>query len=172
VAAPDGTYYSSFEATDPPTTPTGYGALVNVTGKKYAPGSLMMYVDIANIRASGSKSASAELPAEVADGSTGTKWLDDRNQPWWVTYPLTSPQTVAQYVIGTANDAKDRDPMNWVFAGSNDVDCIANPTAANWTTVDSRTGVDLGERYVLNTFVVPAEQQASYQCYRLHITSR
>jgi hypothetical protein len=168
VDAPGGIFYSSFEASDPPAGSATYEASVNLTGKKYPNGSLMMYVDVDNVLGVSNYNTS-EVYKNVVDGATATKWLSSQAAPYWVNLPLTSPQTVAQYTIGSANDATERDPGSWQLRGSNDATCAASPTTATWTTLDTQTGItwptDSAYRQTLFTYDVPEANRAAYSCY-------
>ncbi|MDR0504312.1 MAG: discoidin domain-containing protein, partial [Bifidobacteriaceae bacterium] len=168
---PGDTWSASFEASSPAPSLAAYGTQINLTGKRYTPGSVSPYIDVANMKASGSYNSS-EVFQNIVDGSTATKWLDSRTPPYWVSLPLTQPKAVALYKISAANDAQDRDPGNWTLAGSNDATCAQSPTTASWTTVDTRSGVTFGARFETQTFTVPQADQAPYSCYRLNITAR
>ncbi|MFI1361051.1 glycosyl hydrolase family 95 catalytic domain-containing protein [Streptomyces sp. NPDC020898] len=77
-------------------------------------------------------SSSAEGVDKSYDGESSTKWCIDRpgsTVRWQVELP--EPVTVGSYRLTSANDVPQRDPQEWIFAGSAD--------GATWTTLDSRT---------------------------------
>lgn len=49
-----------------------------------------------------------------------SKWLDANNRP--VVFDFGSPKTFDRYLFVTAEDAPDRDPVQWVLEGSNDLE--------------------------------------------------
>ncbi|WCJ43905.1 Peptide-N(4)-(N-acetyl-beta-glucosaminyl)asparagine amidase [Euphorbia peplus] len=68
-----------------------------------------------------------ELPFGIAtsafDGLRATKWEEPNGaKGCWIMYKLADNQTheLAAYDIMSANDAPERDPMDWVVEGSND----------------------------------------------------
>ena len=57
----------------------------------------------------GGNRTAAELPSNLIDGATGTKWLDFYRNP--VVFAFPEPVTIDAYRFTTANDAADRDPV-------------------------------------------------------------
>ncbi len=94
-----------------------------------------------------------------------------RGQRQWVvvTPSLVTAPLVPMHVVGhcasntltSAGDALERDPTDWQLQGSND-------GGANWTTVDSRTGVTFSERLQKQKFTVSGTPM--YKAHRLNIT--
>ena len=156
-AADGGTFASSFEKSDPqPLLSTAYGTPQNLTGAKFAAGSLLAHV--ASVTAS-AENLPNEGAANAADGDSSTKWLAFASTGW-VQYQLDSPQTVAVYTLTSANDSPGRDPKAWVFQGSND--------GTQWTDLDSRTGQTFSDRFVTNTYTVATP--GAYTYYRLNVS--
>lgn len=112
---------------------------------------------VTDVTASG-ENPPGEGAANLADGETGTKWLAFQRTPW-VRYELEEPVAVRRYSLTAANDAPDRDPVDWRLRGSQD--------GTTWTEVDTRTGQDLGDRF--ETTVFQADNSTAYRYYRLDI---
>ena len=98
--------------------------------------------------------------AQLVDDNTQTKWLDF-NATGWVQASLPAGYTVRSYTLTSANDAPERDPVNWQLLGSND--------GVNWTTVDTRLSQVFANRFSQNTYTV--QSPSSFTSYRLDITS-
>jgi PKD repeat protein/type 1 glutamine amidotransferase len=105
-------------------------------------------------------SPSGELPPNLIDGNTGTKWLTFANTGA-ITLKLKAPAVASAYAIGSANDSEDRDPQDWTIEGSTD--------GTTWVTLDSRTGQDFPQRFQMRTFDI-ANNTTAYQWYRMNIT--
>lgn len=73
-----------------------------------------------------------ERPPKAIDNDVNTKFLDF-NKAGWLYIDFGHTTLVNQYTIATANDFPERDPVSWVFAGSND------NTFQTYTILDSRT---------------------------------
>ncbi|MBK1884304.1 discoidin domain-containing protein [Luteolibacter pohnpeiensis] len=67
---------------------------------------------------------------KIIDGSTSTKWLDSYASPVLI-FDFGSPTTIDQYNFATANDATARDPISWLFSGSDD--------GETWEVLDMQT---------------------------------
>ncbi|QJE94899.1 lectin-like domain-containing protein [Luteolibacter luteus] len=76
----------------------------------------------------GGNSPGGEPPANVKDGSVETKWLDFNKEE--LVFDFGSAVTVDGYNFATANDAPERDPVSWLFYGSDD--------GTNWIPLDVR----------------------------------
>ena len=76
--------------------------------------------------------SSNETVRASTDGRTGTKWcvIDPPAQVLWQV-GLPTPVAVPGFSLTSANDVPDRDPQQWVLAGSTD--------GQTWTTLDERT---------------------------------
>ena len=74
----------------------------------------------------GGASTGATGPGIAIDGSVYTKMFDPNKKSLVIDF---GKQTrVNDYTFATANDMDDRDPISWVFSGSND--------NSSWTTLD------------------------------------
>jgi hypothetical protein len=68
-------------------------------------------------------------PDKTIDSLTTTKLFDPRKKPLVIDF---GKQTrVSDYTFATGNDVANRDPISWVFSGSND--------NSSWTTLDTQT---------------------------------
>jgi predicted alpha-1,2-mannosidase len=164
-AAPADRYSTSFEETDPApawidTVDTGADGDkrtdgidgTTVTG---IPGSVRDQVTA--IAVNGEPNAN-ERGANLNDGDPATKWLVDTTSGW-ARFTLAAPTTITRYALTSANDAPDRDPVDWTLQGSAD--------GEQWTDLDTRTGQAFAERFQERVFevAVPGE----YPIYRLSI---
>lgn len=77
----------------------------------------------------GGSSPGSEGPAQAIDNNVNTKWLDVNIKSLIITFP--SQKISNMYTFTTANDVKERDPISWVFYGSND--------GTTWTIIDTQT---------------------------------
>jgi hypothetical protein len=71
----------------------------------------------------------AEGPMSAIDGLLGTKWLDFNKKPLVIDFSV--PTTFDSYVLNTANDSIERDPVQWLLEGSTD--------GTNFTIIDDMT---------------------------------
>jgi hypothetical protein len=108
-----------------------------------------------------------ETKVKAFDGVTGTKWLDfsvpngTANFSWiQYVYPTNDARIAVQYTITSANDAPERDPMDWRFWG---VDA-----SSNLTLLDTRTGQVFSSRFQTLTFSI--NNTNAWRGYRLEIT--
>lgn len=73
-------------------------------------------------------SPGGEGPPQAIDQNVNTKFLDFNKKSLYVDFGKAT--TINGYRFATANDDDVRDPISWVFYGSND--------GASWATLDSR----------------------------------
>ncbi len=114
-------------------------------------------------------SASTELlPAQGAwaafDGSVNTKWFNYfAATPAWLQYKIGggAGAALSEYRLTCANDAPERDPMDWEFQASND--------GVTWTTLDTRGGESFDSR--LQTKSYSFQNSTPYRFYRLYVTA-
>lgn len=151
-------FHSSFESEDAAPTLTGTGEAVNVTGDRFAPGSLLKHEPVAT--ASGENPPN-EIAERAADGNAGSKWLVRENTAW-LQYEFSEAAPITRYTLTSGNDASDRDPRDFTVQGSND--------GAEWTTLDTRTGESFSGRGEERSFELEAPSDA-YLYYRLDITA-
>lgn len=98
--------------------------------------------------------------AKLIDNSASTKYLTFHNAGW-VQYQAPASYVVTSYTLTSANDAAERDPLNWTLQGS------VNGTT--WTTIDTRSGVDFPSRLQKLTFTF--SNTTAYSYYRLNLTN-
>jgi hypothetical protein len=107
----------------------------------------------------------AEYSPHLVDGNVNTKYLTfNFPQPFWFQEQFTTPQVVNSYSFTSANDAQDRDPMNWNVVGSND--------GTNWDTLDVRTGETFPSRILTRHFTLNNNSNKTYTSIRVNVTSR
>jgi alpha-L-fucosidase 2 len=98
------------------------------------------------------------------DGRAETKWCIDRPGElvlWQVELP--QPKAVASYALTSADDVPERDPREWVLAGSKD--------GTEWTELDRRAlDAPFASRRLMQEFIVA--QPASYRFYRFAFVHR
>eukprot|EP00756_Hemistasia_phaeocysticola_P042549 Hpha_TRINITY_DN16975_c2_g8::TRINITY_DN16975_c2_g8_i1::g.54453::m.54453 len=82
----------------------------------------------ANATNPGGNCPEGEGPDKAFDGKDDTKWLDFSKQPLYLHFP--SPVSPDSFSLTTANDHPERDPVQWVVAGSND--------GQHWETLQSQ----------------------------------
>ena len=152
-------FFSSFEPGDPQPAWTSTAERThNVTGSVSArlPGSVMD--DVTEVQASGDNPPS-ETKERGVDGSASSKWLTFA-ATGWLQVRLAHPAAVVRYALTSANDAPERDPRDWNLQGSND--------GTNWTTLDTRTGQDLGDRFQTTEYAVAQQHRLQLLPARRH----
>ncbi|MES2808123.1 MAG: hypothetical protein V4619_05840 [Bacteroidota bacterium] len=122
-----------------------------------------------------------ENASKLVDGNVDTKFLVGGSFGTF-TYPLRcvfiflTPQKIKLYAIGSANDAKARDPKSWTLEGSSD-------GGSTWTQMDAitmaknfrDTNTDLGatsdSQGFKKLFYFPIADPKEYSMVRLNITA-
>lgn len=99
------------------------------------------------------------------DGDQNTKWLCNEaapteNSPVWVSFSLSSATTANAYLLRSANDSPERDPMCWALYGSND--------GSQWVELDRRESVYFNSRFHAQVYTF--DNDTAYTDYRLEIT--
>lgn len=96
------------------------------------------------------------------DNSSSTKWLDFSKTYSWIRYQYANNKRsiVTEYTLTSANDAQERDPMDWNFQGSNN-------GGVTWVTLDSKTGQLFTARYQKKSYQFT--NTTAYNIYRLEI---
>ena len=160
-------FFNSFEADE--TAPTwestaetdadGVKRMSGVTGSSTPgiPGNIRDRVTAVTASAENPPGETAE---RVNDGDVNSKWLAFE-PTGWIRYELSEPVTVVRYALSSANDSAERDPRDWQLQGSHD--------GSSWTTVDTQSGQDFGERFQTKEYDVA--DPGSYEFYRLNITA-
>lgn len=149
-------FATSFKSGDAAPALTGTGEAVNVSGGRFAPGSVLDRV--AAVTAS-SENIPDEGAANLADGNAASKWLAFQNTGW-VRYELSSPQPMLRYTLTSGNDEPDRDPKDFRVQASDD--------GRTWTTIDERRGEAFGSRGETREFAL-ANPSAAYRYYRFEV---
>jgi predicted alpha-1,2-mannosidase len=160
TARADTRFFSSFEPGDPqPTWTSTAERTQNVTGSVSSriPGSVMG--DVTEVQASGDNPP-GETKERGVDGSASSKWLTFAPSGW-LQVRLAHPAAVVRYALTAANDAPERDPRDWTLQGSND--------GAAWTTLDTRTDQNLGDRFQTTEYTFA--NSTAYSYYRLDVTA-
>ncbi|XP_030467016.1 peptide-N(4)-(N-acetyl-beta-glucosaminyl)asparagine amidase isoform X1 [Syzygium oleosum] len=111
---------------------------------------------------SGSVLASGEeLPLGIAtaafDGTRETKWEEPNGgRGCWIMYKVLDGQMkeLVAYELMSANDAPERDPMNWVVEGSSD-------GGSSWHVLDEQTSQLFKNRFERRTFKIKTKAPAS-----------
>lgn len=149
-------FASSFETADVAPVLTGTGDAINVTGSRFAPGSVLGGVTAVTASA---QNTPGEAAAFAADGNAATKWLAFANTGW-LQYQLAEAQPMSSYTLTSGNDEPDRDPKDFRIQGSND--------GTDWVTVDERSGELFTGRGQTRSFTL-ADPSAEYLYYRLEV---
>ncbi|HKE15449.1 MAG TPA: GH92 family glycosyl hydrolase [Kofleriaceae bacterium] len=159
-------FFSSFEAADPQPTwldtvetdPDGHKKASGVSG---VPGDRILgsvMDQVVGVTASG-ENPPGEIATSIADGELTTKWLVFA-ATGWVQVELGGPVAVRRYAVSSANDAPERDPVDWTLEGSQD--------GAAWTVIDTRTDQSFASRF--QTIQYDFASDTAYRFYRLDVT--
>lgn len=132
----------------------------NVTGGINLTADLLKALTVSHENGGGDPNGN-EGSSKVVDGNTNTKYLYDYNIQSWMQQELISPAISNQYTLTSANDSPDRDPKNWILAGSND--------EANWVSLDTRTNESFAGRNETKQYNFTTA--TAYKYYRLYITA-
>ncbi|KAL5566255.1 hypothetical protein UlMin_029419 [Ulmus minor] len=111
---------------------------------------------------SGSVLASGEeIPVGIAtsafDGIQATKWEEPNGaRGCWISYKVSDNQKLklAAYELMSANDAPERDPMDWVLEGSDD-------GGSSWYRLDEQTSQIFDSRFQRKTYRVASPSRPS-----------
>ncbi|RZA08317.1 MAG: carbohydrate-binding protein [Moraxellaceae bacterium] len=96
---------------------------------------------------------------KLIDNDSGSKYLGVSGAGGWIQYQTNTAYAVNQYTITSANDAEERDPLNWTFQGSND--------GTSWSTLDTRSNENFPNRYEKRRFNIG--NSTAYHFYRINI---
>ncbi len=103
-------------------------------------------------------SPAGESVWELIDNQAATKFLTFKNATW-TKFQQGNPSVVTSYTLTSANDAEERDPLNWTFQASND--------DITWTTLDTRNNEDFATRFLKREFSFANTNAYTY--YRLNM---
>ncbi|KAK9149971.1 hypothetical protein Syun_008280 [Stephania yunnanensis] len=102
-----------------------------------------------------------ELPFGIAtsafDGIRNSKWEEPNGaKGCWITYETTDGKmhNLEAYELMSANDAPERDPMNWVLEGTND-------GGLTWYILDEQTSQTFEHRFQRKVFKVKSVEHPS-----------
>jgi F5/8 type C domain. len=98
---------------------------------------------------------------KLTDNNVNTKYLTFHASAW-MQYQAPGTYVVNSYRITSANDAPERDPLNWTLQGSNN--------GVSWTTIDSRSNQDFPNRFQTRTFTI-SNNNTAYSYYRFNMNN-
>lgn len=96
---------------------------------------------VATVSNPGGNNPSFEMPANVIDGNTGTKWLDFNKGG--LVFDFGASTAFNRYQLTTANDEEARDPLRWTLEGSAD--------GVSWTLIENMTTFDFPTPFARET---------------------
>jgi len=105
-------------------------------------------------------SPTGEAYTNLIDNNVNTKYLTF-NPSAWIQYQAPSSYVVKGYTISSANDAPERDPLNWTLQGSTN--------GSSWTTIDTRANEDFPGR--LQKRIFKFTNTTAYQYYRFNLSN-
>lgn len=106
-------------------------------------------------------SGGAEGSLKLIDGDTNSKFLTGGfTSGFWMQQELNQAMVIDRYTLTSGNDAPDRDPVDWIFSGSND--------GNSWTDLGSFTNEVFNERNETREFTV--SNSTAYKYYRITIS--
>jgi hypothetical protein len=112
------------------------------------------------ITASG-ENAPNEGKEKAFDNQAATKWLNFSAQSWiQYSYAAGIAGRLTGYTLTSGDDAPERDPADFLLAGSND-------GGKSWTTLDTRTGISFSARQQKQLFTLGTP--ATFKAYRLPV---
>lgn len=151
------------------------GVLLLVASSYGADQALLAPTDaILAIDADGMMSSSSyptgEAPLYVLDANAGTKYLNfGRENSGFIVTPLAGAAVVQSFVLTTAGDAVERDPVGWTLWGTNDAIASADNsmgTAESWTLIGSGTVALPDARNTVGP-VVSVANSTAYTSYKM-----
>ncbi|MFZ6010230.1 MAG: T9SS type A sorting domain-containing protein, partial [Bacteroidota bacterium] len=105
-------------------------------------------------------SPAGEDITKVTDNQSSTKYLTF-NSSAWIQFQAGSSYVVTKYAITSANDAPERDPLNWSLQASSD--------GSSWVTLDTRNNEDFPSRLQRREFSF--SNTIPYAYYRLQMSN-
>ncbi|WP_028546591.1 PA14 domain-containing protein [Paenibacillus taiwanensis] len=114
------------------------------------------------VTASNLSSPPGEGKENVFDHNEASKWLVFDSNPY-IQYQFSgnAAYAVKSYSITSANDAPERDPLNWTLSGSND--------GTNWTALDTRSNESFASRYQTKSYTI--NNTSAYRYYRVNLSN-
>ncbi|PRD56166.1 discoidin domain-containing protein [Sphingobacterium gobiense] len=101
-----------------------------------------------------------EASKYVFDGNPQTKFLISFPNTLWFQVELNEPTVANAYTLTSANDAQERDPIDWRLEGSHDGEA--------WTMLNSRSSEEFVDRFMQRVFRF--NNTTAYTFYRLSVT--
>jgi|GEM_PF-246985 len=105
-------------------------------------------------------SPSGEDITKVIDNLATTKYLTFHSSGW-IQFQSTGNYIVTAYAITSANDAPERDPLNWTLQGSTN--------GSTWTTLNTQSNQDFPNRNQRRQFSF--SNSTAYNYYRLQMSN-
>jgi len=134
-----------------------------------APTDAIIAVD-ADGQVSTSSYPGAESPAKVLDANSGTKYLNfGKENTGFIVTPASGAAILQSFMLTTANDSLERDPVNWTLWGTNDLITSGDNstgTAENWTMIGSGT-MALPDARLTAGPVVSVANSTAYSSYKM-----
>ena len=165
-AGPSTDFFTSFEPDEPALTwentvetdPSGAKLISGISGVPNTAilGNIMEHVT--QITASG-ENPPGEIAAAIGDGDLTSKWLVFANTGW-VQFKLDQAIAVKRYAVSSANDAPERDPVNWNLEGSQD--------GSSWTAINTQINQSFADRLETHEYNFP--NTTAYLYYRFNVT--
>lgn len=100
---------------------------------------------------------------KLIDKSANTKYCAvDKGNTFWMQYVSPVPVAVKRYSLTSANDAPERDPVDWILEASTD--------GINWELLDLRTGQDFVTRFNTLEYPVSGRENQMFTHFRLNVS--
>jgi uncharacterized protein YjdB len=112
------------------------------------------------ITAQWNDSPAAERFPNLIDNNVNTKYLTIHNTGW-VQFQAPASYVVNRYTLTSANDAAERDPLNWTLQGSTN--------GSTWVTINTQSAQDFPSRFQTRTFTFT--NTTGYTYYRFNLTN-
>jgi uncharacterized protein YjdB/endoglucanase Acf2 len=112
------------------------------------------------ITAQWNDSPAAERFPNLIDNNVNTKYLTFHNAGW-VQFQAPANYVVNRYTLTSANDAAERDPLNWTLQGSTN--------GSTWVTINTQNGQDFPSRFQTRSFTFT--NTIGYAYYRFNLTN-
>ena len=106
-------------------------------------------------------SPSGEDINNLIDNDLNSKYLTFHSSAW-IVFEVKNPFILNKYIISSANDAPERDPLNWTLEGSFN--------GLSYHCIDIREGQDFVNRGQKKEFLIE-DNVESYTFYRLSMTN-
>lgn len=99
----------------------------------------------------------------LIDKSASTKYCAvDKGNTFWMQYVSPTPVNIKRYSLVSANDAPERDPVDWTLEASND--------GLSWTVLDRRTDQDFITRFNALEYLLDGAEKRAFTHFRLNVS--